>query len=86
MTNIYIGTSGWIYDSWEGKFYPENLSQNKWLDFYAHEFATVEINYSFYKQPSRETFEKWGDEVGKQFVFAVKASRYLTHMNHGVAS
>ncbi|HEY3297175.1 MAG TPA: DUF72 domain-containing protein [Armatimonadota bacterium] len=74
-----IGTSGWNYDHWKGIFYPEHLPSSEWLDFYAREFKTVEINYSFYRLPERENFETWHDETPTGFIFAVKASRYLTH-------
>ena len=74
-----IGTSGWNYDHWKGRFYPEDLPSSEWLDFFARQFSTVEINFSFYRLPERETFEKWAREVPDGFTFAVKASRYLTH-------
>lgn len=76
---LYIGTSGWIYPHWKGVFYPEHMPQRDWLDFYARRFDTVEINYSFYRWPEREVFEKWRKETPERFVFAVKASQYLTH-------
>jgi len=77
---LYIGTSGWSYKHWKGVFYPENLSQNKWLEYYAEHFETVEINNSFYRLPKRETFESWRSNTPPGFVFAVKASRYITHL------
>lgn len=75
----YIGTSGWNYDHWKDVFYPQGLPSSKWLEFYSQHFATVEINFSFYRQPERATFEKWARETPGDFTFAVKASRYLTH-------
>lgn len=75
----YIGTSGWNYDHWKGVFYPKDLPSDEWLGFYARHFDTVEVNYSFYRLPERETFEKWASETPDDFTFAVKASRYLTH-------
>jgi len=77
---FYVGTSGWNYDHWIGRLYPEGLRSAKWLDFYAGHFDTVEVNFSFYRLPERETFEKWRRETPEGFTFAVKASRYLTHV------
>ena len=79
-TTCLIGTSGWVYKHWKERFYPTDLAQTKYLDFYAHEFPTAEVNNSFYRLPSVETYEKWAKAVDHDFVFAVKASRYLTHM------
>lgn len=76
---ILVGTSGWNYDHWRGKFYEPKLAQRKWLEFYAAEFPTTEVNYSFYRLPKAETFAKWKQQVPSDFVFACKASRYLTH-------
>ena len=74
-----IGTSGWNYDHWKGVFYPKDLPSDEWLEFYSRHFDTVEINYSFYRWPERENFEQWRKETPEGFVFAVKASQYLTH-------
>lgn len=79
MHQCRIGTSGWNYDHWKGIFYPKEMPAQDWLEFYARHFDTVEINYSFYKWPERESFEKWRKESPDGFVFAVKASQYLTH-------
>lgn len=76
----FIGTSGWNYDHWKDIFYPKGLSSKRWLSFYGQHFMTVELNYSFYRQPDRDTFERWRDEVPDDFIFSVKASRYLTHV------
>lgn len=78
--NIHIGTSGWHYDHWKGPFYPENLPQSKMLSYYALHFKAVEINNSFYRLPKKETFAEWRDTVSKSFIFALKGSRYITHM------
>jgi uncharacterized protein YecE (DUF72 family) len=75
-----IGTSGWVYKHWRKLFYPEELAVKDDLRFYATEFKTAEINNSFYKLPSKETYENWASQVQDTFVFSVKASRYLTHM------
>lgn len=75
----HIGTSGWVYPHWKGVFYPETLSTSGWLPFYARHFSTVEVNSSFYRLPSSAAFARWRDQVPEAFLFAVKASRYLTH-------
>jgi uncharacterized protein YecE (DUF72 family) len=77
---LHLGTSGWQYKDWRGRFYPQELPQARWLAHYAREFATVEINNSFYRLPSRETFAKWAAGVPERFVFCPKISRYLSHM------
>lgn len=80
MSRYCIGTSGWNYDHWKGVFYPPGLPSDEWLEFYSGQFDTVEINYSFYRLPERENFERWAAETPEDFTFAVKASRYLTHL------
>lgn len=80
MSRLLVGTSGWIYPHWRDRFYPEKLPQSQWLRYYSRFFDTVEINNSFYRLPEQSTFSKWAGETGDGFVFAVKASRYLTHM------
>src|SRR5581483_9259602 len=77
---IHIGTSGWHYDHWKGPFYPENLPASEMLAFYFDYFDTVEINNSFYRMPEALTFKHWHDQTPENFLFAVKGSRYLTHM------
>lgn len=78
--NIRIGCSGWQYQHWRGDFYPAELRQSDWLDYYARHFETVEINNTFYRLPEASTFTGWARRVPRGFLFAVKASRYLTHM------
>jgi len=78
--NYYIGTSGWHYDHWRNRFYPEKLSRAKWLGFYANNFNTVELNNSFYKLPSENAFANWRDSSSAHFAFAVKVSRFITHI------
>lgn len=80
MSELRIGTSGWVYESWRGLFYPDELKAKDELPFFANEFSTVEINYTFYKLPDEEVFSAWRNQVPKEFLFAVKASRFLTHM------
>lgn len=77
---MLIGTSGWQYRHWKQTFYPEGVAQARWLDYYAARFATVEINNAFYRLPEAKTFEDWKKRTPARFVFAVKASRYLTHI------
>jgi uncharacterized protein YecE (DUF72 family) len=75
-----IGTSGFVYASWKRRFYPAGLPASAWLSHYARYFDTVEINSSFYRLPETSVFERWRDAVPPGFVFAVKFSRYGTHM------
>ena len=77
---LLVGTSGWQYSSWRGVLYPPGLAQKWWLEHYARAFATVENNSAFYRLPARETFESWRSRVPSDFVMAVKASRFLTHI------
>jgi uncharacterized protein YecE (DUF72 family) len=76
---MWIGTSGWQYQDWRGRFYPQGLGQTRWLPFFAEHFATTELNASFYRLQSRKTFEVWRERTPDDFVMAVKASRFLTH-------
>jgi len=75
-----VGCSGWQYRHWRGAFYPPELPQKQWLDYYASRFDTVEINNTFYRLPEASAFAEWKKRVPKTFVYAVKASRFLTHM------
>jgi len=75
-----IGTSGWQYADWRDVLYPKGLPQRRWLERYAECFGTVESNAAFYRLPALETFESWRDRTPDDFVMAVKASRYLTHV------
>ncbi|MDH3288200.1 MAG: DUF72 domain-containing protein [Betaproteobacteria bacterium] len=77
---ILIGTSGWSYPHWRGPFYPVDLPHEVQLAFYAERFRSVEINSTFYRLPERKTLKAWHDAVPGEFVFAVKASRFITHM------
>lgn len=80
MAGVYIGTSGWVYSDWWGKFYPSDLPERKWLEFYSQNFRTVEINSTFYHQMKPTTFANWAKSVPGDFLFAVKASRFITHI------
>ena len=77
---VRIGTSGWVYQHWRGIFYPDDLRQSDWFAYYARSFDTVEINNSFYRLPSVAAFTAWRQQAPSSFVYAVKASRFLTHM------
>lgn len=77
---IHIGTSGWHYKHWCGPYYPEKFPASKMLACYYKDFDTVEINNSFYKLPNQTTFEAWREATPRNFCFAVKASRFITHM------
>ena len=77
---MLIGTSGWQYRDWRGLLYPPGVAQRRWLEEYGRHYLTVENNNSFYRLPSRETFQGWRDRTPDDFVMTVKASRYLTHI------
>lgn len=76
----FIGTSGWQYKHWKKLFYPEELKTSSWLNFYCRNFDIVELNSSFYHQPSKDVFAGWAAAVPPQFVFAVKAPSFFTHL------
>jgi uncharacterized protein YecE (DUF72 family) len=80
MARFWVGTSGWHYSHWRGEFYPEDLSPREWLSYYAQRFPTVELNASFYRQPKTSAWELWRKTAPRGFRFAVKASRFLTHI------
>lgn len=80
MVKYFIGTSGWHYDDWKGRFYPKKLPKTKWLEFYAQHFSTLELNNTFYRLPSEEVFSKWYDSSPPGFTFSVKVSRFITHI------
>lgn len=76
----WVGTSGWQYRDWRGRFYPERLAVARWLEHYVTRFATVEVNNTFYMLPKPSTFEGWAARTPADFVVTVKANRYLTHV------
>ena len=78
--NIRIGISGWRYKGWRGTFYPESLPQRRELEFASARFDSIELNGSFYSLQKPESFARWRDETPPGFVFAIKGSRYVTHM------
>lgn len=75
-----MGCSGWQYKHWRNDFYPTSLPTTRWLEYYTRHFNTVEINNSFYRLPEARTFDTWRERVPRDFLYAVKASRYITHM------
>ncbi|MCA1830990.1 MAG: DUF72 domain-containing protein, partial [Actinobacteria bacterium] len=77
---IHIGTSGWQYDSWKGRFYPKDLPKSEWLRFFSTRFETVEVNNTFYRMPKEDSFVRWRRESASDFCITIKASRYITHL------
>ncbi len=80
MKPVRIGCSGWMYDDWRGRLYPEGVAKRRWLERYAREFDTVEVNSTFYRLARAEAVAGWVNQTPPGFLFAVKASRYLTHV------
>jgi uncharacterized protein YecE (DUF72 family) len=81
VTEVRIGCSGWNYKHWrEGVFYPPKLPPRKWLEFYAQHFDTVEVNATFYRLPRESAVANWVTQTPPHFVFAIKMSRYVTHV------
>jgi uncharacterized protein YecE (DUF72 family) len=80
MGNVYIGTSGWSYKSWDKEFYPKEIPKSEQFEFYATQFPTVEINSTFYRLPTLKSVRGWRDKAPPGFVYAVKGSRFITHM------
>ena len=80
MSGVLVGTSGWVYPTWRGTYYPPGLAQSKWLAHYAAEFPTVEVNSTFYRLAKPAVTARWAALVPADFRFVVKGSRYLTHI------
>ena len=80
MRPVHVGCSGWNYASWRELFYPKGLPTKRWIEHYARHFDTVEINNTFYRLPEVASVQSWVDTSPDGFVFALKASRYLTHI------
>jgi len=80
ITKIYVGTSGYAYKEWKGKFYPEKISDEEMLPFYSVRLNTVEINNTFYRMPRESVLMSWAEKVPKHFVFALKAPQIITHL------
>jgi uncharacterized protein YecE (DUF72 family) len=79
MSKVWIGTSGWTYGGWQGPFYPTEVPKKQWLNWYSSQFRTVEINGSFYRTPSLEAVAAWCQQTPRHFLFAWKASKFITH-------
>ncbi|MFP4082149.1 MAG: DUF72 domain-containing protein [Candidatus Aminicenantes bacterium] len=77
---IHVGTSGWHYAHWQGVFYPEDLAKKDFLQYYSGYFQTAEINNTFYQVPQKKTLIQWKNTAPQDFLFSVKASRFITHM------
>ncbi len=80
MGAVRVGCAGWAFKGWRGSFYPDKLPQREWLRHYATVFDTVEVNSTFYRLPSAEAVREWIEQTPAGFRFAVKASRYITHV------
>jgi uncharacterized protein YecE (DUF72 family) len=80
VSEVRIGCSGWNYDHWRELIYPKGLPQSQWLEHYATLFDTVEVNATFYRLPSVKTVARWVERTPPDFLFAVKMSRYVTHV------
>lgn len=78
--SLFIGTSGWVYSHWDGIFYPEDLPSKDKLKYFSQHFKTTEINYSFYHLPRPSTYQNWYSQTPEDFLFAVKTSRFITHI------
>jgi len=78
--DIWIGTSGWQYDHWRERFYPDRLPKSRWFEHYARHFDTVEVNSTFYHLPRAGTVEKWRRQAPEGFTYVAKANRYITHI------
>src|SRR5207245_5050414 len=77
---VFVGTAGWQYPHWRRLFYPEHVPQHTWLEYYSRRFQTVEVNNTFYSLPEAEVFAEWKRQTPPDFVFALKMSRFLTHL------
>jgi uncharacterized protein YecE (DUF72 family) len=79
---IYIGTSGWMYDHWSSRFYPSELKSADLLTYYSNYFPTVEVNNTFYQLPDQDQVQNWIEQTPQNFIFSIKANRYITHMKN----
>jgi len=77
---IFVGTSGYGYKEWKGKFYPEKILPKEMLRFYSERLRTVEINNSFYQMPTERILSSWAEQVPEDFIFAIKAPQVITHL------
>ncbi|MDQ3991137.1 MAG: DUF72 domain-containing protein [Actinomycetota bacterium] len=77
---IHVGTSGWQYRDWKERFYPKEVPQREWLEYFSARFPVVEVNNTFYMLPKEETFDRWREGSADGFRFVVKANRFITHL------
>ena len=75
----FLGCSGWYYNDWEGRFYPEKLSKSKWLEYYSRYFNTIEVNNTFYRFPTEKTVKGWYNRTPDKFLITLKANQLITH-------
>ncbi len=80
MPELRIGCSGFSYQHWRGAFYPENLAERKWIEYYSSIFSTVELNVTFYRLPRTSVFDRWYAETPPDFAYSIKGSRFITHV------
>jgi len=80
IMKIYVGTSGYAYNEWKGRFYPEKISTKEMLRFYSGRLRTVEINNTFYRMPKESVLMSWAEQVPGDFIFALKAPQVITHL------
>lgn len=81
MSKVFVGTSGYLYRHWaDDVFYPKDLKTNEWLQYYCQFFKTVELNVTFYRLPTKEAFRGWFKKTPADFHFAIKGSRFITHI------
>jgi uncharacterized protein YecE (DUF72 family) len=80
QNKIHIGTSGWNYDHWKEVFYEKRCPKSQWLKFYTTYFNSVEVNATFYRSMSHKTYETWRQNTPQEFIWSVKANRYITHI------
>jgi len=78
--NVFIGTSGYQYPHWRGRFYPQDMPKRRWFEHYAAHFDTVEINNTFYHLPAASTFDAWREQTPREFLYVLKFSRYGSHL------
>jgi uncharacterized protein YecE (DUF72 family) len=78
----FVGTSGWTYDHWKGRFYPEKLPKKSWFDYYASLFSSVEVNATFYRSFKDQTYHNWRQKAPQGFGYVLKAPRLITHRKH----
>lgn len=82
ISKYYIGTSGWVYPHWKGLFYPSELPQSRWFEYYTTQFSSVEINATFYRTFKEQTYLKWRDKAPEGFRYVLKAPRLITHRKY----